>query len=225
MLHIPSAPQCSSILCSSKRAVARILLAVASLLAINDRLAIAVVHDGDHPPGVRALKPAEVYAPSLLPDRIILTWAGDPTNTQSVTWRTSTEVAAGKAQIAEATPGPEFAKKAKEQIAESVALKSDLNTAHTWNEIRLPGRGRHQLERMVSVHYRRRTREAVFLYLLWRCSKRFAIDVVPCHPRSLQRCAKGQVPSSRRRFDQYGAVRWRMGRMVRSWWMAQCDDP
>ena len=130
MLHAPRDPQCQTSPRSHKTAVVRIVLAVASLLAINDRIAVAVVHDGEHPPGVRALKPAEVYAPSLLPDRIILTWAGDPTTTQSVTWRTSTEVATGKAQIAEATPGPEFAKKAKEQIAESVALKSDLNTAH-----------------------------------------------------------------------------------------------
>lgn len=129
-LHAPRGPQWPAFWITSHRILVRISISFAALIVTYGFPAIAISHDGEHPPGVRALKPAEVYAPSLLPDRIILTWAGDPTTTQSVTWRTSTEVATGKAQIAEATPGPEFAKKAKEQIAESVALKSDLNTAH-----------------------------------------------------------------------------------------------
>lgn len=129
-LHAPRGPQWPTFWITSHRILVRISISFAALIVTYGFPAIAISHDGEHPPGVRALKPAEVYAPSLLPDRIILTWAGDPTTTQSVTWRTSTEVATGKAQIAEATPGPEFAKKAKEQIAESVALKSDLNTAH-----------------------------------------------------------------------------------------------
>ena len=46
---------------------------------------------------------AEAYKPTLLPDRIILTWTGDPSRTQAVTWRTSTAVAKGLAEIAVAT--------------------------------------------------------------------------------------------------------------------------
>ncbi|MGH7554086.1 MAG: fibronectin type III domain-containing protein [Longimicrobiales bacterium] len=42
------------------------------------------------------------------PDRIVLTWSGDPTTTQSVTWRTDTTVAVGVVQYAIASPGPGF---------------------------------------------------------------------------------------------------------------------
>jgi hypothetical protein len=89
----------------------------------------AHAHEGhDHPP--IAVQPAAVYAPKVLPDRIVLTWAGDPQTTQAVTWRTSTEVMKGLAEIAVATPGPEFAKAATQVPAASQALLTDLSTAH-----------------------------------------------------------------------------------------------
>jgi 3',5'-cyclic AMP phosphodiesterase CpdA len=47
-------------------------------------------------------------APSADPDRIVLTWSGDPATTQSVTWRTDTTVARGVAEVALATPEPGF---------------------------------------------------------------------------------------------------------------------
>jgi 3',5'-cyclic AMP phosphodiesterase CpdA len=50
--------------------------------------------------------------------------------TQSVTWRTSTEVAMGKAELAVATAGPELRNEATTVEASTVALKTDLNTAH-----------------------------------------------------------------------------------------------
>lgn len=40
------------------------------------------------------------HAPRPLPDRIVLTWSGDPTSTQSVTWRTDVSVERGAAEIA-----------------------------------------------------------------------------------------------------------------------------
>lgn len=92
---------------------------------------LAWAHDGDdHTHAPRAVKPAEMYAPTPMPDRIVLTWSGDPKTTQAVSWRTSTDVALGKAEIAVATAGPEFVKSAKNVDATSVALKSDLNTSH-----------------------------------------------------------------------------------------------
>ncbi len=88
-------------------------------------------HDGDeHPATTRAVKPAEAYAPSPMPDRIVLTWVDDPTTSQAVTWRTSTEVTIGKAELSLATAGPELKTQAKTFEANSVALKTDLNTAH-----------------------------------------------------------------------------------------------
>ena len=46
--------------------------------------------------------------PTADPDRIVITWSGDPTTTQSVTWRTDTSVTAAQAQVAVATAHPGF---------------------------------------------------------------------------------------------------------------------
>src|SRR5262245_54810028 len=89
---------------------------------------VAFGHDGDHRPAL--VQPADAYRPSALPDRIILTWPGDPATTQAVTWRTSVEVAKGLAEIAVADGGPGFPKGAKQVAATSGALLTDLNTAH-----------------------------------------------------------------------------------------------
>lgn len=42
---------------------------------------------------------AQDYAPLPYPDRVILTWTANPSNSQTVTWRTDTTVTAAKAQI------------------------------------------------------------------------------------------------------------------------------
>lgn len=78
----------------------------------------------------QAVSPEEAHRPSALPDRIILTWNGDPTTTQAVTWRTSTQVTKGIAQIAEAGPNKDFAKSAKEFPAEMTPLVSSLGESH-----------------------------------------------------------------------------------------------
>lgn len=90
-----------------------------------------LAHEGDddhhHPVKV---EPAEHYRPTAIPDRIILTWTGDPTTTQAVTWRTSVEVRQGLAELAVATAGPEFKKQAQSFKATSQALMTNINTAH-----------------------------------------------------------------------------------------------
>lgn len=92
-------------------------------------LAPCGAHEG-HDHAVPAIQPAEVYAPSVLPDRIILTWVDDPRTTQAVTWRTSPEVRNGIAELAVAEDGPYFSEKAQQFTAESEALMTDINTAH-----------------------------------------------------------------------------------------------
>ena len=82
----------------------------------------------DHSP--TPAEAAEVHEPTLLPDRIILTWTGDPATTQAVTWRTSTEVRLGVAEIAVADSGPNFPAKATRVTATAQALMTNLNTAH-----------------------------------------------------------------------------------------------
>lgn len=49
-----------------------------------------------------------IHKPTPVPDRVVLTWAGDPATTQAVTWRTATTVANPVAQIAAAEGGPGF---------------------------------------------------------------------------------------------------------------------
>jgi acid phosphatase type 7 len=73
---------------------------------------------------------AEVYRPSLLPDRIILTWSDNPATTQAVTWRTSPEAGGPVAEITEARPGPDLEKNAQRVAGNSQPLTTDLGTAH-----------------------------------------------------------------------------------------------
>ncbi len=88
-------------------------------------------HEGaDHVHPVIKVGPAEMYAPTAMPDRIVLSWNDDPRTTQAVNWRTSIEVKQGIAEIVEAEAGPYFPEKAKQIMAASEALKTDLSTAH-----------------------------------------------------------------------------------------------
>ncbi len=104
-------------------------LVFAAILGLLVCPAAGVAHEGhEHPP--IPVKPAEVYAPKVLPDRIILTWAGDPATTQAVTWRTSTEVKQALAEVAVAEGGPGFPKNARQVPAATELLKSDLSEAH-----------------------------------------------------------------------------------------------
>ncbi|WP_417744607.1 fibronectin type III domain-containing protein [Rosistilla oblonga] len=93
---------------------------------------LGIAHEGEHGHSHApiAVKPAEMYEPTAMPDRIVLTWDGDPHTSQAVTWRTSTAVNIGLAEIAVAEAGPGFPAKAEQIAAVSEALKTDLNTAH-----------------------------------------------------------------------------------------------
>ncbi|MCW5979767.1 MAG: metallophosphoesterase family protein [Bryobacteraceae bacterium] len=68
-----------------------------------------------------------LHRPSALPDRIILTWAGDPATSQAVTWRTGASVKRPVAQIAPAEDGPDFVKRADEVPVVSEPFLSDIN--------------------------------------------------------------------------------------------------
>ena len=43
---------------------------------------------------------APEFTPTPVPDRLILTWTGDPSRSQAVTWRTSADVKEGIGEIA-----------------------------------------------------------------------------------------------------------------------------
>lgn len=50
---------------------------------------------------------------TVIPDRVVLTWDGDPATTAAVTWRTSTAILTSEAEIAKADASPNFARYAK----------------------------------------------------------------------------------------------------------------
>lgn len=88
----------------------------------------AQAHDDDvrlaPPPAMPA---AVLCQPTAMPDRIVLTWTDDPTRTQAVTWRTSTDVSRAFAEIAVATGGPDLRKQARRIEATTRVFVSDLS--------------------------------------------------------------------------------------------------
>src|SRR5262245_43139945 len=71
-----------------------------------------------------------IYQATPIPDRIILTWAGDPATTAAVTWRTDASVTAAVAEIAVAEDGPHFVKKARQVHAHTEKLEAKPDPAH-----------------------------------------------------------------------------------------------
>ncbi|MBK7870277.1 MAG: metallophosphoesterase family protein [Saprospiraceae bacterium] len=71
----------------------------------------------------------DYYPPSQVPDRVILTYVGDPATSIGITWRTAVSVPLGFAQIKVADATPNF-EKAGTIAAKTELLVSDLNAAH-----------------------------------------------------------------------------------------------
>ena len=69
-------------------------------------------------------------APKKIPDRIVLTWSGDPATTASVTWRTDTSIAQAEGQIAEANASANFTTWARSETARTEKWKRNRLTAH-----------------------------------------------------------------------------------------------
>ncbi|WP_461055020.1 purple acid phosphatase family protein [Spirosoma arcticum] len=63
--------------------------------------------------------------PTEQPDRVILTFAGDPATQQSVTWRTDTTVQQSVAEIGVADAAPRFMRNAKRMNAKTERLNAD----------------------------------------------------------------------------------------------------
>ena len=71
-----------------------------------------------------------IYRASRVPDRVLLSWTGDPARSQAVTWRTDAADAQALAQITIAEPGPELAQRAIDVPAVTLPLSSNLGEAH-----------------------------------------------------------------------------------------------
>jgi 3',5'-cyclic AMP phosphodiesterase CpdA len=72
---------------------------------------------------------AAAHAPRPLPDRIVLTWDGDPATTQAVTWRTDTSVLRAVAELAVAGDNG-YAMQTTAHPARTELLEADLGPAH-----------------------------------------------------------------------------------------------
>lgn len=116
------------------RAVCGSLLATLLAAGVGGFPRTAEAHEEGHGhrPRPKAVLPADAYRASARPDRVVLTWSGDPRTTQAVTWRTSTEVTEAWAEIAIAEAGPGFAAKDKPMRVDAATepLATDLGAAH-----------------------------------------------------------------------------------------------
>lgn len=72
---------------------------------------------------------AQDFAPGLFPDRIVLTWNGDPRHSQAVSWRTNGQVRQGTAQITIAPDSPHLEESAKSYPSTVEALIQEKDTA------------------------------------------------------------------------------------------------
>ena len=71
--------------------------------------------------------------PTDKPDRILLSWSDDCATTQSVTWRTSTEVRESYAELAEASDAPTFPKNKQLFTAKCEAVESGDMKYHSFS--------------------------------------------------------------------------------------------
>ena len=102
------------------------IVRVVVALALAFYAVAAQAHD-DHPEKVLD---KELYRPTRMPDRIVLTFLTDAAHSQAVTWRTDASVSRGLAQIARAEPDASFVVHAKELHATTTLLKAELGDAH-----------------------------------------------------------------------------------------------
>lgn len=82
---------------------------------------------------IAVMKPqldVDLHRPSKQPDRIVLTWTGDPARSQAVTWRTEASVGVGLAEVAVADENASFVKRARQLKAKTTPLHSNLSLAH-----------------------------------------------------------------------------------------------
>ena len=93
---------------------------------------LALAHPGDHAHAPWEPTPyaaAAAHAPSPLPDRVVLTWTGDPATSQAVTWRTDPSVKRAVAELAIANDNGRALRPATHP-ARTTVFTSDLSTAH-----------------------------------------------------------------------------------------------
>jgi 3',5'-cyclic AMP phosphodiesterase CpdA len=83
---------------------------------------------------------ADKHRPSTLADRVVLTWEGDPSNSQSVTWRTDATVKTAQAQLALSGEGPSFKTGASTVLAtRNLTQTTNLGYDSVYHTVRFTG--------------------------------------------------------------------------------------
>ncbi len=93
-----------------------------NLLSLAVFLTPGFAQQNQHPD--KPVFPKRWTLPTEQPDRVILTFAGDPATQQSVTWRTDTTVAQSVAEISIADAAPRFMRNAKRMDAKTERLNA-----------------------------------------------------------------------------------------------------
>ena len=123
---------------SSRRSRRPRLIAVLTAMAVAGALATPVL--GDVAPASAATVPASVaHAPSRIPDRIVLTPSGDLSNSQAVTWRTSTGVTTAQAQIRVATAEPYRTDYSTVNASKSETVSTSLGYSELFHSVNFTG--------------------------------------------------------------------------------------
>ena len=202
------------------------------------QLSHASAHEGEHPK--QAFTDKEQHRPTPLPDRVVLTWSGDPTNfdrrhlaDRHDDRRPGRRVRPGR------QPGRQSERRRVPQSQRIAGSKQSFRpisgTCHI-NSVRLEGLepatmyayrvgDGGPLERVVSIPHGLRIRRAVYVRLFRRRSERHSLALVARDSRGQSACAAGRVHAARRRPDQLRQQRRRVGRVVRRRRLAQRHDP
>ncbi|NUN97703.1 MAG: fibronectin type III domain-containing protein, partial [Candidatus Omnitrophica bacterium] len=77
--------------------------------------------------------------PARVPTRIVLTWSGDPSTTQAVTWRTEEEVPDPRAQIALLAGDPKSVESATPVMATSQQIITEGSATAWYHSVTFQG--------------------------------------------------------------------------------------
>ncbi len=109
--------------------------ALAGLAGLAGLAAGAVGGLAGVPGAAAAAAPADIHRPAAVPDRVILTWRGDPARAQAVTWRTDANVKSGQGQIVVADATPTFKARAATVNGQTTTLQTNLGYVSNYHTV------------------------------------------------------------------------------------------
>jgi 3',5'-cyclic AMP phosphodiesterase CpdA len=87
-------------------------------------------HEHSEQPVPQPVSEQDQWTPTAVPDRILLTWFGDPAHSQAITWRTDTSTKQAFVEYAIADAGPKFVDRVQRLPATTTPHQADLGHVH-----------------------------------------------------------------------------------------------